>query len=85
MAIHIPPLPQGTRVRVRQSRIPQDPAVVGKLGTVMSVSEYRPHELGVVLDGEPRIRVFTRAELEVTDALPLPPERIEARRKRALP
>jgi hypothetical protein len=85
MAIHIPPLPEGTRVRVRQADLPQEPAVTGRLGTVVSASEYTAHEIGVVLDDENTLRWFTPDELEVTEALPPVPERIEAKRRRALP
>lgn len=85
MAIRIAPLPEGTRVRVRQAGLPQEPGMIGRLGTVVSASEYMAHEVGVVLDDENAQRWFTPDELEVTEAMPPVPERLEAKRRRALP
>lgn len=85
MAIRIPPLPQGTRVRVIRAGVPQDPELTGRTGTVVATSEYNAHEVGVVLDDDPALRYFLPAELEVTEELPVPPERIAARQRRALP
>jgi hypothetical protein len=85
VAILIPAIPEGTRVKVRRAAVPQDPAVTGRNGTVVAASEYRPQSIGVVLDGEQEIRYFMRAELEVTHELPPPPERESAKLRRALP
>jgi hypothetical protein len=85
MAIRMAALPEGTRVKVRRGQAPQDPAVLGRTGVVVSASEYRDQALGVVLDGESALRYFTPGELEVVDAVPLPPERESAKRLRALP
>jgi hypothetical protein len=86
MAISIPPLPQGTRVRVRRAGLPQDPAVTGKLGTVVATSEYTSHELGIVLDDDPALRYFTPAELDIIEVPPhLLADRLAARQRRALP
>jgi hypothetical protein len=85
MAIPIPLLPEGTRIRVRRSTLPQDPAVTGRQGVVVLASEYTPHMLAVVLDGESAARQFVPGELEVVERLELPPERQQAKRLRALP
>lgn len=85
MAIRIAPLPQGTRVRVRRAGVPQDPALIDRTGTVLATSEYAAHEVGVQLDDEPSVRYFMPAELEVIDELPVPPEQIAAKQRRALP
>jgi hypothetical protein len=85
MAIPIAALPEGTRVKVRRSLAPLDPAVSGRTGVVVRASEYRDHALGVVLDGESALRYFTPGELEVVAAVPLPPERESARLLSALP
>jgi len=85
MAVEIPRVPEGTRVRVQQSSIPQEPGVAGRAGTVVVASEYQSKRLGVVLDGEERIRVFLTDELEIIEELPLPPERQVARLRPALP
>lgn len=85
MAIHIPPLPQGTRVRVVRASVPQDPELTGRTGTVVSTSEYSAHEVGVVLDDDQAMRYFMPAELESTEELPVAPERIAAKQRRALP
>ena len=86
MAIPFAALPEGTRVRVQRGDVPQDPALIGRTGVVTSASDYRTRSLGVVLDGEGTVRMFTPAELEVTDAVVLvPPEREAAKRLRALP
>lgn len=85
MAIRIAPLPQGTRVRVQRADVPQDPSLTGLTGTVVATSEYLPHEVGVVLDDDSALRYFTPAELEVIEELPVPPERIAAKQRRALP
>jgi hypothetical protein len=85
MAIPIPLLPEGTRVRVRHSTLPQDPGVVGRTGVVARSSEYTPHMVGIALDGESVVRQFGPGELEVIEQLVLPPEREQAKRLRALP
>lgn len=86
MAIRTAAVPEGTRVRVRQGRAPQDPGLTGRTGTVVQASEYRNHLVGVALDGDAGIRGFAPDELEVTAAMPLlPPERERAKAKRALP
>lgn len=85
MAIRIAPLPEGTRVRVVRSAVPQDPSTSGRAGTVMAASEYRHNQVGVQLDGDPGVRFFLPDELEVTQELPPPPERIEARERKSLP
>jgi len=85
MAIEMAPLPQGTRVRVRQSDLPIDEALIGRMGVVMVASDYSAERLGVLLDGESEIRMFVPAELEVVTELPAPPERESAKRRPALP
>jgi hypothetical protein len=85
MAIPIASLPEGTRVKVRQGGLPQDPSVLGRSGVVVAASEYRDQALGVVLDGESGLTYFTPAELEVVATVPLPPERESAKRLSALP
>jgi hypothetical protein len=85
MAIRIAMLPEGTRVRVRRGTLPQDPAQVGRTGTVVVATEYRDNALGVVLDGEPALHWFTPGELEVVKEVALPPERESAKRRPALP
>jgi hypothetical protein len=85
MAIRIAILPEGTRVRVRRGTLPQDPALLGRTGTVVASSEYRDSALGVVLDGEQTLHWFTPAELEVVTELAIPPERESAKRRPALP
>lgn len=85
MSIPLAVLPEGTRVKVRRSSLPQDPAVPGRTGVVVVASEYRDNAAGVVLDGESAVRYFTPGELEVVTQLPLAPERIAAKGKRALP
>jgi hypothetical protein len=85
MAIPMAALPEGTRVRIRQAQLPQDPGVLGRAGVVVTASEYRDQALGVVLDGESALRYFTPGELEVVTAVPLPPEREQAKTLRALP
>jgi hypothetical protein len=85
MAIRIAVLPEGTRVRIRRGTLPQDPALLGRTGTVVVSTEYRDNALGVVLDGEQPIRWFTVDELEVVQELALPPERESAKRRPALP
>jgi hypothetical protein len=85
MAIPMAALPEGTRVRIRRSQLPQDPSVLGRAGVVVMASEYRDQALGVVLDGESNLRYFTPGELEIVTAVPLPPERERAKTLRALP
>ena len=85
MSIPIPLIPEGTRVKVKRGRLPQDPSLTGRTGTVLAASEYRPQALGVILDGEQALRYFMPDELEVTEELSLPPEREEAKQRRALP
>lgn len=85
MAIRIAILPEGTRVRVRAGTLPQDPALLGRSGTVVVVTEYRDNAIGVVLDGEAGPRWFTPGELEVVTEVAQPPERESAKRRPALP
>jgi wyosine [tRNA(Phe)-imidazoG37] synthetase (radical SAM superfamily) len=85
VAISIPLIPEGTRVKVKRGRVPQDPALTGRAGTVVIASEYRPQAIAIALDGEPMIRYFMPDELEVTRELPLPPEREAAKLRSALP
>jgi hypothetical protein len=85
MAIPMASLPPGTRVKIRRSNLPQDPAVLGRTGSVVAASDYRDEALGVVLDGESALRYFTPGELEVVESVPLPPERTSAKVLRALP
>jgi hypothetical protein len=85
MAIPMAALPEGTRVRIRRALTPQDPAVLGRTGVVVTASEYRDRALGVVLDGESAQRYFTPGELEVVTVVPLAPERVSAKRLSALP
>jgi hypothetical protein len=85
MSIPIPLVAEGTRVKVKRARVPQDPAVTGRTGTVVNASEYRTESLGVLLDGEQTVRQFMPDELEVTEIQPLPPEREAAKQRRSLP
>lgn len=85
MAISIPLIPEGTRVKVKRGRIPQDPALTGRNGTVVIANEYRPQAIAVALDGDQNVRYFMPDELEVTKELPLPPERVQARLRNPLP
>lgn len=85
MAISIPRIPEGTRVKVKRGRVPQDPSLTGRNGTVIVASEYRPQAIGVSLDGEQQVRYFMPDELEVTKELALPAEREAAKQLRALP
>jgi hypothetical protein len=85
MAIRMAVLPEGTRVRIRRGALPQEPAVTGRTGVVVSATEYRDNAAGIVLDGESTIRYFMPGEIEVVTAVPLPPERESAKQLRALP
>ena len=85
MAIPYAALPEGTRVKVTAGQFPQDPALMGKTGTVVAASEYQPERLGVVLEGESVPRYVALSELEVTSEPLLPPERETAKARRALP
>ncbi|MGH7553215.1 MAG: hypothetical protein ACREMQ_09360 [Longimicrobiales bacterium] len=85
MAVPIAVIPEGTRVRVRRAHVPQDPSFTGRTATVVSATEYRAESLGVVFDGDPEVRFFMPAELEVIQELTLPPEREQAKSRRALP
>ncbi len=85
MAVPIAMIPLGARVRVRRGVAPADPALLGRTGTVVEASEYTQARYGVALDGESQIRVFGVGELEVLEYEALPPERQEAKQRRALP
>jgi hypothetical protein len=85
MTIPMAALPEGTRVKVKRGHLPQDPATLGRGGVVVSATEYRDEAVGVVLEGESAFRYFMPGELEVVEAVPLPPERETAKQLRALP
>ncbi|MBT8338276.1 MAG: hypothetical protein KJO11_16935 [Gemmatimonadetes bacterium] len=63
MTLHVPIHPEGTRIEIRRGRMPLDSALVGRTGTVVELSDYRPGRYGVVLDGEEQIREFREDEL----------------------
>jgi hypothetical protein len=85
MAIPWAPIPEGTRVRIKQSFIPQDPTLLGRTGIVVAASEYQTQVVGVALDESTEVRYFTPAELEVTTKAALPPDREAAKQRRSLP
>lgn len=85
MAIRIAPLPEGARVRVVTSDLPQDAAVTGRDGTVVLTSEYRHNQVGVLIDGEHTVRYFMATELLVTSVPPPAPERERAKDRKPLP
>jgi hypothetical protein len=78
-------MPEGTRVKVVRGPFPQDPALTGRSGTVVSVSEYTKQSIGVVLDGESMPRSFAPTELELQSEPARLPEREAAKQRRALP
>jgi hypothetical protein len=85
MGVSIPLVPQGGRVRVQRGQWPLESGVEGRAGTVTDASEYRAHRYGVVLDGEASARYFRPEELAVLETPQLPPDGVEAKRRRALP
>lgn len=79
-------LPVGTRVRIQRSTIPSNPGLIGRPGTVVEHSMYFPNNVGVVLDGEPEIRTFAPAELEILEGPEaIPPDRDAARKRLSRP
>ncbi|HSH45609.1 MAG TPA: hypothetical protein VK966_07120 [Longimicrobiales bacterium] len=79
-------LPVGARVRVRRGRFPIDPQLPGRVGTVVINSQYRAKEVGVVLDGESEMRMFSPGELEAVEGMPpLPSDQAAARKRLARP
>lgn len=85
MAIPWAPIPEGTRVKIKQSNMPQDSTLLGKTGTVVAASEYQTQSVGVALDESTEVRYFTPEELEVTKMAALPPDREAAKQRRSLP
>lgn len=79
-------IPVGRRVKVRRGRFPMDPQLIGRVGAVVENSQYDPHKVAVVLDGEAEIRTFAPGELDVVEgAAALPPDHDEARKRLARP
>ena len=68
MTLHVAIHPQGTRVRIARGRMPLDASLIGRVGAVVELSDYRPGRYGVVLDGEETIREFREDELQRADA-----------------
>lgn len=85
MAIPWVPVPEGARVKIKQGPFPQDPALLGRTGTVVNASEYQTQNVGVALDNSTEVRYFTPHELEMTDQPALPPDRESAKQRRSLP
>ena len=85
MGVPLPLLPQGARVRVQRDTWPLEQGTEGRSGTVTEASEYRAHRYGVVLDGEASVRWFRPEELLLEQAPQLPPDSVDAKRRRALP
>jgi hypothetical protein len=85
MAIPWAPIPEGTRVKIKQSTLPQDPMLLGRTGVVVAASEYQTQNVGVALDESTEVRYFTPNELEITGMAALPPDREAAKQRRSLP
>ena len=85
MAIPWVSVPEGSRVKIKRGLFPQDPALLGRTGTVVNASEYRTQNVGVALDGSTEVRYFAPEELEVTEEKALPPDQEAAKRRRSLP
>jgi hypothetical protein len=85
MAIPWAAIPEGTRVKIKQSFFPQDPTLLGRTGIVVAASEYQTQNIGVALDDSTDVRYFNPSELEVTTLAALPPEREAAKQRRSLP
>jgi hypothetical protein len=64
MTLHVAIHPQGTRVRIVRGRVPMDAGLIGRTGTVVELSDYRPGRYGVVLDAEEAVREFREDELQ---------------------
>jgi hypothetical protein len=85
MAIPWAPVPEGTRVKIKQSVFPQDPTLIGRTGVVVAATEYQTEHIGVALDNSTEVRHFNPDELEVTAHPALPPDRESAKQRRSLP
>ena len=85
MAIPWAPIPEGTRVKIKQSNFPQDATLLGRTGVVVAASEYQTQNVGVALDDSTEVRYFTPDELEITAQAALPPDREAAKQRRSLP
>ena len=85
MAIPWAPIPEGTRVKIKQGTFPQDPTLLGRTGIVVAASEYQTQNVGVSLDESMEVRYFTPEELEITTMPALPPDREAAKQRRSLP
>lgn len=85
MAIPWAPIPEGTRVKIKQGNYPQDPVLLGRTGIVVAASEYQTQNVGVALDDSTEVRYFSPMELEVTTVAALPPDREAAKQRRSLP
>lgn len=81
MAVRIPLIPPGARVRVRRGTLPIDASMIGRTGTVVRTSTYRPLHVGVALDGTGEVRDFSPAELDVQETFALPEDRQSASRR----
>ncbi|MFW6330322.1 MAG: hypothetical protein ACOC3J_01220 [Gemmatimonadota bacterium] len=79
-------LPHGTRVKVIRGPFPSDPALIGRVGTVVEHSTYYPNKVELSLDGDPRIHTMATSELEVVEGPEaIPPDRAEAKKRLARP
>lgn len=67
MTLHAPVFPPGTRVVIRRGRLPLDPRLEGRRGTVVGTDDYRPGRYAVQLDGESEAREFSQDELGSSD------------------
>ncbi|HUH12422.1 MAG TPA: hypothetical protein VMK65_04910 [Longimicrobiales bacterium] len=85
MSVSIPVFPEGTRVKVKRGSAPIEEALVGRTGRVVRASEYAIHQYHVLMDGEQRVETFAPSELEVLEALALPPETEKAKGRLSRP
>ncbi len=55
--------PEGARIVIRQGRLPLDPKLVGRVGTIILHSRSAADRYSVQLDGESDFRLFAEDEL----------------------
>ena len=61
--VRVPRYPQGTRIVICRGRLPLEPEVVGRVGTIIRHDSDVEDRYAVQLDGESDLRLFAEDEL----------------------
>lgn len=85
MAVAIPLVPPGARVKVKRGTLPIEASLIGRTGTVVGTTEYDPTHVDVAMDVTGEIRDFSPRELETLEPFELTADQQRASHRLARP